>query len=511
MAPDTPLSQRLTQFFDALTGISSGLDLRATLQRILAAAVETVDARYGALAVLDAAGTGMSEFLHVGIPDDVAASLGHTPRGEGVLGYVIRHPEPLRLANLRSHPSSIGFPEGHPVMETFVGVPVVIRGEVFGNLYLTQKRSGGEFTADDERLLVARAAAAAAAIDNARLYESSLQRERWQGALAEVAQAGLESRSVTDVLPIVAAGARALVAAETALIALADDDGDIVVEHIDGDTSLFTVGTGEVVLNAAMRDPDATAITVPMLGRDAHPGIVIVAWRETPPLDQVQNVDMVTTFVEQAGLILQLTQSRQEQERLAIFEERDRIARDLHDLIIQRIFAAGIQLQGALRSDDGANRISDVISSLDETIREIRKTIFSLESDDDGRSVRARILQEIDDSRAGLGFAPRLELHGPLDTMLDNAMADHLVAVVREALSNIVKHAGASDVLVRISVDPDRVELVVVDDGHGIGDITRRSGLANIESRAQQHGGSVVIERESGEGGTRLTWSALLR
>ena len=510
MTPDAPLVQRLTQFFDALMGISHGLDLRATLQRILTAAVETVDASYGALAVLDVAGTGMSEFLHVGIPDEVAASIGHTPRGEGVLGYVIRHPEPLRLANLRSHSSSIGFPQGHPVMETFLGVPVVIRGEVFGNLYLTQKRSGGEFTADDERLLVALAAAAAVAIDNARLYEASQQRERWQGALAEVAQAGLEGQSVSELLPLIASGARTLVGADTAMIALADDDGDIVVEHIDGEASVFTVGLGDVVINASMSDPEATAITVPMLGRDAHPGIVMVAWRGSAPLDQAQSLDMVTTFVEQAGLILQLTQARQEQERLAIFEERDRIARDLHDLIIQRIFASGIQLQGALRSDDSAGRISDVISSLDETIREIRKTIFSLESDFDDRSVRARILQEVDDSRSGLNFSPRLELDGPLDTMLDNAMADTLVAVLREALTNIVKHAGANDVFVRISVDADQVELMVVDDGVGISDIKRKSGLANIESRAHQHGGSVLIERAAGDGGTRLIWRAPL-
>jgi hypothetical protein len=510
MTSDTPLSQRLTRFFDALVGISSGLDLRATLQRILIAAVETVDASYGALAVLDAAGTGMSDFLHVGVPEEVAAELGHTPRGEGVLGFVIRHPQPLRLAHLRSHPSSIGFPAGHPVMENFLGVPVVIRGEVFGNLYLTQKRNGGEFTADDERLLVALASAAAVAIDNARLYESSLHRERWQGALAEVAQAGLEGQSVTALLPIIASGARALVGADTSMIALADADGDIVVEHIDGDVSLVTVGTGDVVLSATLSDPDALAITVPMLGRDAHPGIVTVAWRGAAPIDQAQTLDMVTTFVEQAGLILLLTQSRQEQERLAIFEERDRIARDLHDLIIQRIFAAGIQLQGALRSDDSAGRISDVINSLDETIREIRRTIFSLESDDDGRSVRMRIVQEIDSSLVGLGFSPRLELDGPLETMLSVDMADHLVAVVREALTNVVKHAGASDVFVRIWVDADQVELTVVDDGVGFGDITRRSGLANIESRALQRGGSVLIERVSSQGGTRLTWTAPL-
>ena len=510
MAPDAPLSQRFTRFFDALVGISTGLDLRATLQRILIAAVETVDASYGALAVLDATGTGMSEFLHVGVPDEVAVELGDTPRGEGVLGFVIRHPQPLRLANLRTHPSSIGFPPGHPVMETFLGVPIVIRGEAFGNLYLTQKRNGGEFTADDERLVIALASAAAVAIDNARLYESSLHRERWQSALAEVAQAGLEGRSVSALLPIIASGARALVGADTSMIALADEDGDIVVEHIDGDTSLVTVGTGDVVLNSAMSDPDATAITVPMLGREAHPGIVTVTWRGATPLDQAQTLDMVTTFVEQAGLILLLSQSRQEQERLAIFEERDRIARDLHDLIIQRIFAAGIQLQGALRANNSASRISEVIISLDETIREIRKTIFSLESDDDERSVRGRLIQEINNSIAGLGFSPRLELDGPLETMLSVDMADHLMAVVREALTNVVKHAGASDVLVRIQVDADRVDLTVVDDGVGLGDITRRSGLANIVSRAHEHGGSVLIERVSSQGGTRLSWSAPL-
>jgi signal transduction histidine kinase len=510
MTADATWSERSTRFIDALVGISTGLELRATLERILMAAVETVDAGYGALAVLDESGTGMNEFLHVGVADETAASLGHTPRGEGVLGFVMSHPEPLRLANLRSHPSSIGFPPGHPPMQTFVGVPVVIRDEVFGNLYLTEKRDGGEFTADDERLLVSLASAAAVAIDNARLYEASQKRERWQRALAEVAQAGLEGRLVTGLLSVIAAEARTLVDADAVMIALADDDGDIVVEHIDGDTSLVALSVGDVVAGTVLRDSAATEITVPMLGQDAHPGIVTVAWRGTAPWDQAQTLDMVTTFVEQAGLILLLTQSRQEQERLAIFEERDRIARDLHDLVIQRIFAAGLVLQGALRADDQQARIAEVIGSLDEVIREIRRTIFTLENESDDRRVQTRILREIDEVSSGLGFTPHVDLDGPLDTLVDSVTADHLVAVLREGLTNVVKHADATSASVRVHVDAHEVQLTVMDDGVGIDSTDRRSGLANIQSRAGELGGSFEIGQASQTGGTRLMWRAPL-
>jgi len=510
MKSDAPWSERSARFFDALVGISSGLEIRATLERILVAAVDTVDARYGALAVLDAAGTGLNEFLHVGLSEEIADSLGDTPRGEGVLGYVMRHPQPLRLADLRTHPSSIGFPPGHPPMRSFLGVPVVIRDEVYGNLYLTEKRDGGEFTADDERLLVALASAAAVAIDNARLYEASQNRERWQRALAEVAQAGLEGQSVTDLLAVMSSEARRLVEADVALVALTDDDGDLVVEHIDGDDSLLTVGAGDVVLDSILRDPATAAITVPMLGRDSHPGIVMVGWRASAPRDEAHTLDAVTTFVEQGGLILLLTQSRQEQERLAIFEERDRIARDLHDLIIQRIFAAGLVLEGVLRSSETHARISEVIDSLDETIREIRRTIFTLENESDVRQVRTRIMREIEDASSGLGFSPNLDLDGPMDTLVDSVTADHLVAVVREALTNVIKHAHASRVVVRVHVDANEVRVTVTDDGVGISPGVRRSGLANIQSRASHLGGSVDIDRASDSGGTTLHWRAPL-
>lgn len=505
-ADASSMGERSRRLFDAMMGISTGLELRTTLQRIVTAAAETVDASYGALAVLDAAGTGMGEFLHVGMNPDIARSIGPTPRGEGVLGHVIRHPEPLRLADLRSHASSIGFPAGHPAMHTFLGVPVVIRGEVFGNLYMTEKRGGGEFTHDDELLLVALASAAAVAIDNARLYESSQQRERWQRALAEVAQAGLEGRSVTDLLAILAAGARELVRADTSIVALADDDGDVIVEHIDGDAYLFTLQPGDVVTESGAVDPSATVITVPMLGRDAHPGIVTLAWRGAVPLDQSQTLDMATTFVEQAGLILLLTQVRQEQERLAIFEERDRIARDLHDLIIQRIFAAGMQLQGALRSSDPRERITSVIDSLDETIHEIRRTIVTLEGDEQVPSTRRRILQEIEDARSTLSFVPQVDLEGPVDTLVTGELADHVVAVLREALMNASRHAHASRVDVRVLVTAGELSVTVTDDGDGIGPVSRRSGLANIEHRAVGLGGFATVDRASPDGGTILTW-----
>jgi GAF domain-containing protein len=188
---------------DAFLSVSTGLDLPSTLRRIVESACDLVDARYGALGVLRQGGGGLAAFIHVGIDEELAARMGHLPEGEGVLGQLISEPHPLRIPDLGQHPSSVGFPPHHPPMKSFLGVPVLVRGEVCGNLYMTEKQHG-QFTAEDEAVLSALAGAAGIAIDNARLYEESEIRRRWLAAVADVREVLLETPSATDALTLIA-------------------------------------------------------------------------------------------------------------------------------------------------------------------------------------------------------------------------------------------------------------------------------------------------------------------
>ena len=548
-----PQQDRERGLFAAVVSVAAGLELGATLRRIVQAAVELVDATYGALGVLTPDGR-LGEFVHVGMDHVAAERIGRLPAGEGILGLLASHPVPIRLDDLTQHPASIGFPPGHPPMRSFLGVPVRVRGEVFGNLYLTEKRSGSGFTSEDERTVMALAAAAAVAIENARLYEQSRQRERWQHAVTDISNLVLRGGDVDEVLALIANRARRLTQADVALVALPDSDGVLAVEIVDGREDepspqaaemLDIVGTwrnesvpagssaiaafhsGETVFDRSgeqlLAVPErgrafGPSLVVPLITGDRVLGVLALLWgdehRHTSP--DVQ--DLATSFGSQAAVTLVLAEARREHERLAVYEDRDRIARDLHDLVIQRLFATGMMLQGTTRIDDvpaaAADRVSRAVDELDETIKEIRQTIFALHEPVDGptSSVRGRVLREIAQSGALLGFEPAVRFVGPVDSMLSALEADHLVAALREALTNAAKHASARRVEVVVQIDRGDVVLVVTDDGIGVpGEGPgRRSGVANVAARAQDLGGTCRLERVSTTGGTRLTWSVPL-
>jgi signal transduction histidine kinase len=535
--------------FTAVVSVAAGLELGATLRRIVQAAVELVDASYGALGVLDDTGA-LGEFIHVGIDAQTAATIGHLPVGRGILGLLMDHPVPIRLENLTDHPKSSGFPPGHPAMTSFLGVPVRVRGEVFGNLYLTEKRTGTGFTSEDERTVMALAAAAAVAIENARLYERSRQREQWQQAVTDIANAVLADSEADEVLSLVANRARSLTGADVALVALPDDDDDLVVEIVDGrdDDSgqaareLITVISGwngqrvpqHSVAHEAFHDgisrierdtarvlaDDDTepehgpAVVIPLMTSDHVLGILMLLWGEPTARVPADALELAGSFASQAAVTLVLAKARREHERLAVYEDRDRIARDLHDLVIQRLFATGMMLQGTSRiadvPDAAADRVSRAVDELDETIKEIRQTIFALHEPVEGptSSARGRVLRETSQSAALLGFEPAVRFVGPVDSMLTAEATDHLVAALREALTNAAKHAEAKRVDVVVQIDAGDVVLVVTDDGVGINEDGpgRRSGVANIAARAQVLGGWCRLERVSNDGGTRLTW-----
>ncbi len=554
---DAARRDREDGLFAAVVSVAAGLELNSTLRRIVQAAADLVDASYGALGVIGP-DDRISEFVHVGIDTWTAEQIGDLPSGRGILGLLVAHPVPIRLDDLAKHPASVGFPEGHPSMGTFLGVPVRVRGEVFGNLYLTEKRNGLSFTAEDERTVMALAAAAAVAIENARLYERTRTRERWQQAVADIANSVLGGSEADEVLALIANRARALTGADVVFVALGEESG-LAVEIVDGRTDPVEGGprasderaaTAQAVLDCVSSWPDqripegsiaydvmqqrstvvdphgagviacsdygslGPALLIPLSTQDRALGVLVLVWTDVHDFVPQDTMDLAASFGSQAAVTLVLAEARREHERLAVYEDRDRIARDLHDLVIQRLFATGMMLQGTTRIDNVPDAVTDRVSrsvdELDETIKEIRQTIFALHEPVDGptSSARGRVLREISQSASLLGFEPAVRFTGPVDSMLAPEIAEHLMAALREALTNAAKHAEARRVEVIVQIEGGDVVLVVSDDGVGIAadGPGRRSGVANIDSRAHEVGGSCRLERVSAEGGTRMTW-----
>jgi signal transduction histidine kinase len=528
---------------EALLAIGSDLDLQSVLHQIVASAVELVDARYGALGVLGEEGT-IRQFVTVGMDEDDVARIGHYPTGEGILGLLIREPVPLRLADLSSHPASSGFPPGHPQMCSFLGAPVRVRDQIFGNLYLTDKRGDQPFDADDEAVLLTLAAAAGVAIDNARLFEDAQRRQRWLAASGELTRSLLSGAEPSRVLLTLVDTVREMAEADLVTLALpVQGTGDLVIEAASGPSAqavrgLALAGTtlaakvfrsGEPISSDGLSaDPRAhggsasvvelgPAFFVPLGSEEETLGVLQVARTPSGQPFSPPALEMIAGFAGQAALALRIAEHRRAAEELLVFNDRDRIARDLHDLAIQRLFASGLTLQAALGRivdrPEAAERVERVVDDLDETIKIIRSTIFALgqrrHQPDTG--LRAGLLAEIDRAAEILGFAPTLRMSGLLDTLVPTGLAEHLLAVLREALSNAARHAGASAVDVTADVSDGRVRLRVSDDGRGIAaDVTRRSGLANAQARAEEFGGTFATTARETGGGTVVEWAVPL-
>ncbi|WP_307841534.1 sensor histidine kinase [Streptomyces endocoffeicus] len=533
---------RVHTLLDAVLAIGSDLELEVVLQRIVESAVSLVDAEYGALGVLGEEGT-IKQFLTVGIDEETIAGIGHYPRGEGILGLLIRHPEPLRLANLARHPSSVGFPSGHPPMSSFLGTPIMVREQVFGNLYLTGKQGAAEFDADDEAVLRTLAAAAGVAIDNARLYDDARRRQRWLAASNELTRSLLSGTEPTAVLESFTATLREMAGADLVTLAIpVGDSGELVIEAASGtraeDARGLLLGaatlaakvfaSGETITSDAVSaDPRASggsaavvelgpAFLVPLGTRDHVRGVLQVANVPGGPVLTDAVIDMVIGYGNQAALALEVAEHRQDADRMLVLNDRDRIARDLHDLVIQRLFAGALTLQSTLgrladRPQVGA-RVQRVVDDLDDTIKVIRSTIYSLGEQERSRSegLRARLVAAMERAAEALGFAPALRMTGLLDTNVPAGHAEHMLAVAGEALSNAARHAQATAVDVSVDVTDTALRLKVADNGHGLDPaVTRRSGLANLQQRAEELGGSFSL-RPNEPGGTVVEWAAPL-
>jgi len=538
---------------DAVVSVGRGLELETTLHRVVQAAATVVDARYAPLGVLGD-DRRIARFLTVGMTEDEIRAVGPYPTGHGILGELIRHPVPLRLPDIAADARSTGFPPHHPPMRSFLGVPLQVHGKPFGNLYLTEKRGGGQFTRDDQRLLEGFATAASFAVENARLYEETRLRERWLRADDEIARRLLSGEDPDSVLDLVAAEAISVAAADTAGIAVPVDDDParelptlvvrsavgIRAESLRGQvlnpprsfsTIAFVAGQPVVTADASADDradvalhPDGTLGPVaafPLVGRGRRArGVLVVGRvRGADPFPTVV-VEALGAFANQAAVALELAERRADAARLAVVRDRDRIARDLHDLAVQRLYATGLSLQtvdrrlaspGPLDAEEtreAADRVGSAIDQIDETIDLIRTTIRGLR--DPGGDLphrvgtRSLLLAEADAATHALGFAPTVRFEGPIDAQVPSTVAAHLVAVLRESLSNAARHARATRVRVGLRADGD-LALTVVDDGVGIAADAPRSGLANLARRAAELGGSFEV-RPGRAGGTALRW-----
>lgn len=534
---------RVHGLLEAVISVGTELDLSSALRRIVEAATVLVDARYGALGVIGEDGL-LSEFVPVGVSDEQWAAIGDLPSGHGLLGEVIRHPEPLRLAELSEHRSSYGFPPHHPPMHSFLGVPIRVRDKVFGNLYLTEKRSAEEFDADDEVVLSTLAVAAGVAIDNARLYEEARRRESWLAASAEVTGRLLSGRPRGEVLDLILTRARGNVAADAGFVAVpvegtrrlrvvlavglnAERRHGMLLPDADGFVgSAYSAAepvTGTDIARDARARDDAEcwtglgpAVAVRLGSGGVVRGVLVLARKSGGAAFTGEETGPLMDFAGQAALAMELAERRSDAEQIAILEERDRIARDLHDLAIQRLFATGMTLQSAQRfveHPQASERLQRAVDDLDATIRIIRSTIFGLRTHDSEpggtQSLRSRVAQAVEGAGAALGFPPALRVEGLLDSRVPGPVGDHLVAVLVEALSNAARHARARSVDVHLTVTSERLTLTVADDGVGIGPDPARSGLRNIEERARAVGGTAEVGPRA-RGGTLLTWTVPL-
>ncbi|MFB7509144.1 sensor histidine kinase [Streptomyces broussonetiae] len=530
---------RVHRLLGAVLAVGRELDLEQALRSIVEAAATLVDAEYAALGVIGPDGRTLSGFHTVGVTEEQIARIGPLPQGHGILGELIRHPEPLRLEKLSQHPASYGFPAQHPPMNSFLGVPIRVRDQVFGNLYLTEKRGGLAFDEEDESVLSTLAFAAGVAIDNARLYEDARLRERWLLANAEIAHSLMSGSERAAALDLIAERAREISGSALAAVAIPLEGSQALsVEIAVGmdaeahrglvlplDRTLMglafsttapvtsgDVGHDERICPEPPRfEGLGPAVAIPIgTSEGGVRGVVLLSREAGRAAYSCKETEMLLGFAAQAAIAMELAERRQDAQQIAVLQDRDRIARDLHDLAIQRLFATGMTLQSAgrfIEHPEASERVLRAVDDLDETIKIIRSAIFGLRAREPtiGSGLRARLVQVAGEAAPVLGFAPSLRMEGLLDTDVPCEIADHVVAVLSEALVNIARHAHAGRADVALTTDGREIRLKISDNGVGIPAGGRRSGLRNMAERAEQLGGRLEVSGPE-SGGTVLDW-----
>ncbi len=525
----------LWRLIEAIVSIASTeLTLATVLKRVVEVARDMVDAEYAALGVIAGSG-GLREFVHDGIDERTVARIGRLPEGHGILGLLIDEPQVLRLDDLSDHAASVGFPTHHPPMHGFLGVPIVVRDRVYGNLYLTNRRGGERFTGDDVELVTTLASAAGVVIDNARLHDEALRRERWLEATRDLTGDLLAGAGTAHVEALIAARARELADAATSVLVRIEGAALVVVAAdglhaeeiggqrfaLEGSKSATALEVGHAIAFDDLSGTDLSdeplaivaeygpAMIVPLSAERHALGTLSVAREKASPPFDTRELRAAEGFAAQAALALDYGHAQAERRRAAVFTERERIGRDLHDLVIQRLFSTGLELHGVtgrVADPDIAGRLDQSIEQIDAAITDLRSSIFGLHARRSGASTVRRQLDELCRSAGtALGFVPDYDIDETIDTAVPDEMVVDLLAVVREGLANIGRHAHASTASLRLSISDGTLLLELSDDGRGIAAGGRRSGLVNLRARAERLGGGLDVA--SSPGGTRLRWS----
>ncbi|MFJ8962508.1 GAF domain-containing protein [Lentzea sp. NPDC102401] len=521
---------KMQGLLDAVLAVGSGLELDSTLHRIVQAAVELVGARYGALGVLGQR-ENLSEFVHVGIDPETRSQMGHLPEGKGLLGLLIKEPRAIRLHDLAEHQASVGFPPNHPPMHSFIGVPVRVRDEIFGNLYMTEKKNDGDFTADDEVVLEALAAAAGVAIENARLFERSRMRERWLEATAEINSQLLGGGSGADALHLIAQRSVELTTGSSAMVLLTEGPerrlrpaAQAGMALVDGVIDPQGTLLGEVLETAAPALAEeveglfesggielGACVIVPMRAGSAVTGLLVCVREKGTAAFSADLMPLLASLADQAVVALEFAENQKSRRLVDVLEDRDRIARDLHDHVIQRLFATGMSLQGSLtwvNHPEARRRVQKAVNQLDQTVLEIRTSIFDLQADLGDTGLRRRLLDIVAELTEGAELTPAVRMSGTIDNLVPDHIGEHAEAVVRELVSNALRHSRATELTLTVEAD-DALVISMVDNGVGMPPHVARSGLRNLEQRAAGCGGTCAVAGEP-SGGTRVTWQVPL-
>jgi signal transduction histidine kinase len=528
---------RLQKLIEANHTIVAELSLDALLRRVLELAREIANAQFAALGVAGSDGH-LGQFLHCGMDAAMVAAIPSLPKGLGLLGALFESPEPIRLQTLADDPRSCGLPVGHPPVNSFLGVPIRSASSFYGSLYLGNRIGRSDFSAEDQDLVTALAATASIAIENARLHDQSQRRQEWLLASAEVSHRLLASTDQGPVLTNIAASVRRLTRADAVgiLLPAPGDPEQLVMEVVDGvgiqglkglrlpsegsEVQQAMTDARTRVLQGFQQRIDAIpaladiptirhVVVLPLQGSRGARG-AIVAVRMVDVAFSSTDLELAEGFVSQAGLALELADARSNHQRVAMLEDRARIARDLHDQVVQKVFAAGLTLQGTatmVHDPHLRHRLISAIANLDHTSRTIRTSIFELQEPNlPGVSVRSRVMDVLAEMTAVLGFAPMLSFEGPLDTMVDEPLSTEVEAVLRESLTNAAKHSAASAVAVALVTADGQLTVTVSDNGVGLRRSARRSGLSNLRDRAERRGGRLDLEQPGGSG-LLLRWS----
>jgi signal transduction histidine kinase len=529
----TPAEDRLRALFDATVALTSELSLDSLLQKLAETAASLTGARYSALGVIDEAGVGLERFVTTGIEPHVHEAIGDLPRGRGILGVLIREAHPLRLHDLREDPRAVGFPPNHPAMRSFLGVPIVLRGVAYGNLYLTEKEGGADFDEDDEELVALLSAQAAVAIENARLYESATGWSRQLESLQEISSALVGELDLPRLLQLVVERLRDLLDARIVAIALPTPDG-LRVEAIAGDDTgellhlvLPRVSKAAAVLarghservDAVLDDPEvvqevarrfgaATGLYVPLLDRDGPIGLVFAHDRRgRDPRFTNADLRIAEHFGERAAVAVGLSRRIQRDSLRRVIEgqelERRRLARELHDETGQALTSVLLGLKAVERADDVPGAVAELRELVVATLQDVRRLAVELRPkalDDFGLDVALERLVATFHEATGI----QVDLQSQLgDQRVPSEVETTLYRIVQESLTNVAKHAGAHRVSILLVRRPGVVSVVVEDDGHGFTpeeEAQGGMGLDGMRERVALLDGRLTVESGPGTG-----------